>query len=78
MNDVLKNSPLSQFESSIKSLEQIIADMENDDISLEEALIKYEQGVKLASFCQEQLAYVEQKVMILDQQTNTLQECKID
>lgn len=78
MTTNLDSSPLSKFESSIKTLEEIIEQMESEDISLEDSLAKYQQGVKLVSFCQQQLADVSQKIKILDGQTNSLQEFNID
>ncbi len=53
------------FEDSMTELEQIVAQMEQGDISLEESLKAFERGVKLTRTCQKALQEAEQKVQIL-------------
>lgn len=53
------------FEKAIEKLEKIVADLESGDVSLEEALKKYEEGVKLSQVCQERLSQAEKKIEIL-------------
>ena len=43
------------LENALERLEEIVADLEADDLSLEEALQVYEEGVLLSQFCEEQL-----------------------
>ena len=50
------------FESSIKKLEQIVAKLEDGDISLEESVKSFEEGVGLVKECQKQLSAAELKV----------------
>ena len=50
------------FESSIKKLEQIVAKIEDGDISLEESVKSFEEGVGLVKECQKQLSAAELKV----------------
>jgi len=53
------------LESSLESLENLIDRMENGNLSLEESLKEFEQGIKLVQHCQKSLTEAEQKVEIL-------------
>lgn len=53
------------FEDSLKELEGIVEQLEQGDISLDESLKTFEQGVKLTRICQTALQEAEQKVQIL-------------
>ncbi|AUR53139.1 exodeoxyribonuclease VII small subunit [Aquella oligotrophica] len=59
---------------AIKQLEQTIDDIEAGNIDLEQALNKYKEGVNLVKFCQEKLQDIEQKIKILDQDSNQLKD----
>ena len=54
-----------KFEEAIKKLEKIVADLEKDDITLDNALRKFEEGVKLSKCCTKKLKDVENKIEIL-------------
>ena len=43
------------FEKSLKSLEKIVQDLEEGNLSLDEALKKYEEGIELAKGCSRML-----------------------
>lgn len=53
------------FETSLSSLEQIVAQLESGDLPLERALELFEDGVALARRCQSQLQEAERKVELL-------------
>jgi len=53
------------FEDSLQELEAIVEQLEQGDVSLEESLKSFEQGVKLTRTCQTALQTAEQKVEIL-------------
>ncbi len=55
----------SNFESSLVSLEQVVAQLESGDLPLERALALFEEGVGLARICQSQLEEAERKVELL-------------
>lgn len=55
------------FEAALAELETLVSRMERGEMSLEESLRLYEQGVKLSQLCQEALRNAEQKVQILQQ-----------
>ena len=54
-----------KFEKALERLEKIVEDLENGNISLEDALKKYEEGVKLSAVCQKRLAQAEKKIEVL-------------
>jgi exodeoxyribonuclease VII small subunit len=53
------------FEESLGNLESLVEAMEAGDLSLEEALKAFEQGIKLTRECQQALEQAEQKVQLL-------------
>ena len=50
------------FEDSLAKLEGIVDALEDNDVSLEESLKKFEEGIKLVKDCQKQLKEAELKV----------------
>ena len=54
-----------KFEKAIERLEKIVEELETGNIPLDEALKKYEEGVKLSRACQEKLIQTEKKIEIL-------------
>ena len=50
------------FETSIKELEQIVAQLEKGELSLEDSLKQFEKGITLARTCQEKLQQAEQRI----------------
>lgn len=53
------------FESSLKELESLVTQMEQGELSLEESLKAFEEGVSLTRECQAILSQAEQKVQVL-------------
>ena len=53
------------FEEQIGELEEIVKKLERGDVSLDESLALFEQGVKLTKGCQKILDAAEKKVKIL-------------
>jgi exodeoxyribonuclease VII small subunit len=66
-----KKQPLD-FEQSLASLESIVSRMEQGDLSLEESLAAFEEGIKLTRECQSILDNAEQKVQVLSIENNQL------
>ena len=54
------------FELAFAELENIVAQMESGQMSLEASLAAYQRGNVLLQFCQKSLADVEQQVQILN------------
>ena len=55
------------FETAVSRLEQIVMALEKGDLSLEESLKLYEEGIARARFCQERLEAAESKIEVLSQ-----------
>ena len=53
------------FETQLQQLEKLVEGLEQGDLSLEESLSHFEQGVKLSRECQKLLDKARQKVSIL-------------
>ncbi len=53
------------FESALEKLQLSVKSLESVDLSLEESLKQFEEGVQLTRICQDYLAVAEQKVEIL-------------
>lgn len=53
------------FEKKLARLEEIVSQMESGDLSLEDSLKVFEEGVKLSRDCNTQLSQAEQKVKTL-------------
>jgi len=55
------------FEKAMNELEELVANMEKGEHSLEASLKDFERGVELTRLCQSALKEAEQKVQILSQ-----------
>ena len=53
------------FEKSLKQLETLVDKLEKGDLSLEDSLKNFEQGVKLTRDCRQALQNAEQKISLL-------------
>ncbi len=54
-----------RFEDALKRLEEIVDELEGGSQSLDDALKKYEEGIKLSKLCAKQLEAAKNKVEIL-------------
>ncbi|MDP8263433.1 MAG: exodeoxyribonuclease VII small subunit [Candidatus Ancaeobacter aquaticus] len=54
-----------KFEDALQNLETIVGDMEAGELSLDESLKKYEEGIKLSRFCLKKLDEAEKKIEML-------------
>lgn len=53
------------FESALSRLEQITEELEDGELSLDKSLKKFDEGIQLARFCNEQLDEARAKVELL-------------
>lgn len=53
------------FESALTRLEKITEELEDGELSLENSLKKFDEGIQLAGFCSEQLSEARAKVELL-------------
>jgi len=56
---------VKDFESALKSLEDIVTQLEGGDLTLDRALQLFEEGVRLSRFCHGKLEEAEGKVEAL-------------
>ena len=63
MSPAKKNT--QSIESRLTELEAILEELESGDLELDQALKKFEQGVKLSRECQKTLEDAELKIKIL-------------
>jgi len=54
-----------QFEKALEDLEKIVEAMESGELTLDQALKKYEEGVGLVRACQSKLTETERKIEVL-------------
>ena len=61
-----------EFEKSLKRLERIVKDLEKGDLTLDEALRKYEEGIEFAKGCSKMLKEAKTKVERLIKKEGTM------
>jgi exodeoxyribonuclease VII small subunit len=64
-----KQAETAQFEDNVRELSEIVRQLEQGELSLEQALACFERGVALSRISQQQLQSAEQKVQLLLQQS---------
>jgi len=50
------------FETALKNLEEIVLKMEEGDLSLDQSLQKFEEGIELVRFCEKSLQEADGRV----------------
>jgi len=65
MSQSAKSDKPEPFEKNLARLDAIVHDLEDSDLSLDKALVLYEEGMKLSEFCHKQLEEAEGRVEIL-------------
>jgi exodeoxyribonuclease VII small subunit len=50
------------FEEALKRLEEIVSSLENGQLSLDESLSVFEEGIRLSKLCNKKLVETKQKV----------------
>ena len=68
------------LEKALSDLETLVEELESGDLPLEKAMLRFEEGIKLARNCQSALKDAEQKVEILlkDSDGETLEDFDVD
>ena len=69
----MTNKKSFPFEATLEKLETIVEKMEQGDMSLEDSLKAFEQGIQLTRSCQKALVEAEQQVQLLLQENGQLQ-----
>tara|TARA_Y100000590_G_scaffold254077_1_gene285381 strand:+ start:1188 stop:1421 length:234 start_codon:yes stop_codon:yes gene_type:complete len=66
------------FEKSLKELEKIVEELESGELSLEQSLKSFEQGIILTRQCQSELEKAELKVKKLVEENGELKTKPLD
>ena len=61
------------FESALSRLEQITEELEQGDLSLEDSLKKFDEGIQLTEFCNAKLTEARARVEILLEKNGKLE-----
>lgn len=62
------------FEEAITRLEETVAKLEDSKGSLDDTVKLYEEGVRLASYCNEMIEKAQQKIMVLSEKGGEIKE----
>ena len=65
MSNEAKTEAKPAFEAALEQLQTTVKRLESGELSLEQSLQHFEEGVRLTRFCQEQLSAAERRVEIL-------------
>lgn len=63
-----------KFEEAMQELESIANDLEKGNLTLEESVLKFEEGIKLSKQCNDMIEQAEKKISILLQKDNKIVE----
>ena len=66
------------FEQSLADLQALVERLESGELSLEDSLTAFEQGIRLTRDCQAALSQAEQKVQILLERDGELEEAPFE
>lgn len=56
-----------KFEDALEELERVVEQLESGELSLEDSLAAFEEGVRLVKHCNQKLTEVEKKIELLVQ-----------
>ncbi len=56
----------NDFETNLKTLEEIVEKLESGEETLENSLALYEKGMDISNVCKEMLEKAEQKITVID------------
>lgn len=73
-----KSKKSIDFEQALDQLEELVDDMENGELTLEQSLKAFEQGIKLTRDCQSALSQAEQKVQMLVEENGKFSATALD
>lgn len=55
----------NEFEKAFQQLEKIVQRLEAEELSLDESLKLFEEGIRLSRFCHQKLGEVEKKIELI-------------
>ena len=73
-----KKAELLTFEEALEKIEKISDELERADLTLDESVELYSEGMKLVAFCKKKLENAERKIAIVsDKDTNVIQNHRL-
>lgn len=70
----MANKKEEKFEDKIVKLEEIVSELEKGNLSLDDSVKKFEEGIKISKECNEMLESAEKKISILLEQDGGFKE----
>ncbi len=67
MNNTEQEKQAFSLEESFMQIEEVIAHLETEEITLEESFQEYNRGMKLLQYCNEAIDRVEKKVLQINE-----------
>lgn len=68
-----------KFEQAIVELEEVVKQLQNGNLTLDESMQKFKQGVELANICNKQLQEAEKSItMLVEQSDGTMVQQNIE
>ena len=64
----------NNFETKMEQLEKVVNDLETGEMTLDESLVKFEEGMKLSKECKKILEQAETKITILLEKNGEIEE----
>jgi exodeoxyribonuclease VII small subunit len=61
----------ASFEQALARLEKVVQELEGGELTLEETLVRYEEGSRLAAECARRLEEAEQRIRVLSSSMET-------
>lgn len=55
----------NEFEKSFQQLEKIVGRLEGEELTLDDSLQLFEEGIRLSRFCNQKLTEVEKKIELI-------------
>jgi exodeoxyribonuclease VII small subunit len=68
----------SSFEQALARLEKVVQELEGGELTLEETLVRYEEGSRLAAECARRLEEAEQRIRVLSSAMETSSSVEAD
>jgi len=62
-----------KFEDALKRLEEIVQILEKQEVSLDEGISLFEEGIKLKRLCQEKLDSAEKRIKVISEENRSLE-----
>ena len=70
----MANKKEEKFEDKIVKLEEIVSELEKGNLSLDDSVKKFEEGIKISKECSKMLESAEKKITVLLEQDGEIKE----